>query len=123
MAAKDARVEELKLKMNRLELLFEGFKFENQEQQLLIIALQQQINQRTNSIGSIHYSSHYSKPVIIPGSITFIATASEMPQNCNDLNTIGHTTGIHLVMGPKQIEIVYCDFTKLPSDSGIIYDT
>ena len=119
IASKDPRVDELEFKTNRLELKIEEFKFENQKQQLLVVALQQQINQRANSTDS----SYYSKPVVIPGSIKSVAAASEMPKNCNDLNAIGHTTGIHLVMGTKQIETVYCDFTKLPSDLGIIYDT
>jgi hypothetical protein len=38
---------------------------------------------------------------------------------CEDLWLIGHTlNGLYSVMGAKMVENIYCDFTKLPSDSG-----
>jgi hypothetical protein len=41
------------------------------------------------------------------------------PTSCEDLLLIGHTlNGFYSVKGTKMIESVYCDFTKLPSDSG-----
>ena len=43
-----------------------------------------------------------------------------MPKSCEDLWRIGHTlSGLYSVMGLEMIESVYCDFTKLPGDSGI----
>ena len=44
---------------------------------------------------------------------------SGMPKSCVDLWRIGHSlSGLYSVMGTKQVESVYCDFTKLPTDSG-----
>ena len=44
---------------------------------------------------------------------------SGMPNSCADLWRIGHSlSGLYSVMGTKQVESVYCDFTKLPTDSG-----
>ncbi len=45
---------------------------------------------------------------------------SGMPKSCKDLWQIGHTlSGLYSVKGAKQIESVYCDFTKLSEDVGI----
>ena len=42
-----------------------------------------------------------------------------MPMSCKDLWLLGHTkSGLYSVMGTKQIESVYCDYTKLTTDSG-----
>ena len=42
-----------------------------------------------------------------------------IPKSCSDLWLFGHTlSGLYSVMGGKQVESVYCDFTKIPSDSG-----
>jgi hypothetical protein len=42
-----------------------------------------------------------------------------MPRSCGDLWRIGHTlSGLYSIMGPKMVESVYCDFTKLPNDAG-----
>ena len=44
---------------------------------------------------------------------------SGRPKSCVDLWQIGHTlSGLYSVMGDKQIESVFCDFTKIPTDSG-----
>ena len=44
---------------------------------------------------------------------------SGMPKSCADLWRIGHSlSGLYSIMGEKQIESAYCDFTKLPADSG-----
>ena len=45
--------------------------------------------------------------------------AASMPTSCVDLRVIGHAlSGFYTVMGTKQVESVFCDFTKLPSDLG-----
>jgi hypothetical protein len=42
-----------------------------------------------------------------------------MPKSCEDLWKIGHTlSGLYSVMGSQMIESLYCDFNKLPGDSG-----
>ena len=42
-----------------------------------------------------------------------------MLKSCTDLWRIGHTlNGLYSVMEAKRVESVYCDFTKLPTDSG-----
>ena len=44
---------------------------------------------------------------------------SGMPKSCADLWRIGHSlSGLYSVMGTKQVASVYCDFSKLPIDSG-----
>ena len=44
------------------------------------------------------------------------------PISCADLWRIGHSlSGLYSVMGEKQVDSVYCDFTKLPTDSGTSY--
>ena len=43
-----------------------------------------------------------------------------MPKSCADMWRIGHTlSGLYSVMGAIQVESVYCDFNKLPTDSGM----
>ncbi len=43
-----------------------------------------------------------------------------IPKSCQDLWRIGYTlSGMYNVMGTTMVESVYCDFTKLPNDSGI----
>ena len=45
---------------------------------------------------------------------------SGMPKSCADLWRIGHSlSGLYSVMGTKRVESVYCDFTKLSTNSGI----
>ena len=42
-----------------------------------------------------------------------------LPASCEDLWLIGHTlNGLYSVMEGELVKSVYCDFTKLPSDSG-----
>ncbi|EFX87243.1 hypothetical protein DAPPUDRAFT_97326 [Daphnia pulex] len=44
---------------------------------------------------------------------------SGMPSSCTDLWRTGHTlSGLYSVLGTAMVESVYCDFAKLPSDSG-----
>ena len=48
---------------------------------------------------------------------------SGMPKSCADLWRIGHSvSGLYSVMGAKQVESVYCDFTKLPTESGTVQE-
>lgn len=43
-----------------------------------------------------------------------------IPKSCQDLWRIGYTlSGMYNVMGTTMVESVYCDFTKMPNDSGI----
>ena len=42
-----------------------------------------------------------------------------IPKSFADLWRIGHTfSGFYSVIGEEKVESVYCDFTKLPTDSG-----
>ena len=44
-----------------------------------------------------------------------------MPSSCEDLWRMGHTlSGLYSVVGSSMIESVYCDFAKLPNDSGYL---
>ncbi|EFX82829.1 hypothetical protein DAPPUDRAFT_316370 [Daphnia pulex] len=53
--------------------------------------------------------------LVCTGSVTF----SGLPKSCQDLWLIGHTlNGFYSVMGSTMMESVYCDFTKLPDDTG-----
>ena len=49
---------------------------------------------------------------------TAVAAAAGMPKSCEDLRYLGHTA--NGLMGTKQVETVYCDFTALPSDPSKI---
>ena len=52
---------------------------------------------------------------------TAVAAAAGMPKSCEDLRYLGHAaSGLYLIMGTKQVETVYCDFTALPSDPSKI---
>jgi len=43
----------------------------------------------------------------------------KMPESCDDLWKIGHTlNGFYDVKGEKEVRSVYCDFTKIPGDTG-----
>ena len=43
-----------------------------------------------------------------------------MPTSCEDLWRIGHTlSGLYSVKGVQMVESTYCDFTKLPSETGV----
>jgi hypothetical protein len=42
-----------------------------------------------------------------------------MPKSCEDIWRIGHTLrGLYSVIGNQMVESVYCDFNKLPGESG-----
>ncbi|XP_045032878.1 uncharacterized protein LOC116927071 isoform X2 [Daphnia magna] len=50
------------------------------------------------------------------------SSIGEMPGSCADLRQIGHVkSGLHLVMGEKGVESVYCDFTLEEKDKWIGY--
>lgn len=45
------------------------------------------------------------------------SSIGRMPKTCKDLHEIGHKkSGFYSVMGNKQVESVYCDFTKQTND-------
>jgi hypothetical protein len=53
------------------------------------------------------------------GRLVCTLTFSGLPKSCQDLRLIGHTlNGFYSVMGSAKMESVYCDFTKLPDDTG-----
>ena len=108
---KDARLTELELKIKELNA-------ENQQQQQEIVALQHQINEHpANPLHSIKFTI---PPSSADSNKKTAVDATGMPKSCEDLSQIGHTlSGLYSVMGAKQVESVYCDFTKLPTDSGI----
>ena len=108
LAAKDARLEALELKVEEL-------KAENQQQKLWTGALQQQIDKLTaNSIPSSVYTSS-----IIEHQLKSVA-ATGIPKSCADLRYMGHSAnGLYLIMGTDKVETVYCDFTALPSDPSM----
>ena len=42
-----------------------------------------------------------------------------IPKSCANLKGTGHTSsGLYSIMGTSKVESVFCDFTKLPNDSG-----
>jgi hypothetical protein len=44
-----------------------------------------------------------------------------LPSSCEDLWRMGHIfSGFHTVMGDKNLDIVYCDFTKSPDQQSKI---
>ncbi|KAI9563558.1 C1qdc1 protein [Daphnia sinensis] len=47
-------------------------------------------------------------------------TIDKIPSSCIDLKNVGNTrSGLYSIMGIHQVETVYCDFTKDPSDPSI----
>lgn len=52
---------------------------------------------------------------------TAASSIGKIPVSCGDLHQIGHKkSGLYSVMGSKQVENVYCDFTKPTGDAGKI---
>ena len=48
-----------------------------------------------------------------------LATVKGVPSSCADLWRNGLTvSGLYSIKGLRQIEKVYCDFSKMPSDPG-----
>ena len=117
LAAKDGsftfertRLEELESKVALLEGTV-------QQQQSIIVALQNQINERP---ANSHLSQFDIHPSSDGGNRTAVA-ATGMPQSCADLQYMGHAaSGLYLIMGTDKVETVYCDFTALPSDPSKI---
>ncbi|XP_046447850.1 uncharacterized protein LOC124196719 isoform X2 [Daphnia pulex] len=51
---------------------------------------------------------------------TAASSIGKIPVSCGDLHQIGHKkSGLYSVMGSKQVENVYCDFTKPTGDAGL----
>ncbi|KZS14837.1 Contactin associated protein 1-like protein [Daphnia magna] len=47
------------------------------------------------------------------------AKSAGIPTSCEDLWRIGHSlNGLYSIKGPAMMEIIFCDFTKLPGDAG-----
>ena len=89
-------------------------------------------NEQQQSVIKLPYSSKSPKKqiqLIVPNQFLVVSTventipdlkpvvATGIPKSCADLRYMGHTSnGLYLIMGTKQVETVYCDFTVLPSD-------
>jgi hypothetical protein len=44
-----------------------------------------------------------------------------MPTSCVELWQIGHVlSGLYLIKGVSQVETVYCDFSKMSTDAGLL---
>ena len=104
MKEKDARLDELELKVK--------------QQEEKIITLQQQIDERpANSLRSKYAPTLNS----VDGNDKTPAAATGMPQSCADLISMGHTAnGLYLIMGTEQVETVYCNLSAIPSDPSTI---
>ena len=94
----------LKTKITKLEMELVKLKSKAQRQESLIDELSDELLQSKRQINKNN----------------FALTGNGMPTSCKDLSMIGHTlNGLYSVMGvKKQVESVYCDFTKTPSDSS-----
>jgi hypothetical protein len=58
---------------------------------------------------------HSLKP---PGQVDGTAIA-KLPTSCGDVKKMGYTlSGFFFIKGPKMMESVYCNFTKLSTDAG-----
>lgn len=50
-----------------------------------------------------------------------VEVAAPMPTSCRDLRRLGHAVnGFYSVLASTMIETIFCDFAKLPDDSGTI---
>ena len=98
MQEKDAKMQE---KMAELEAKV-------QKQDSLLISLLREKNEHITAV-DFDFAPINQSTVAING----------LPSSCADLKMIGHIwSGIYSVMGSAMMESVYCDFTKLPSDTG-----
>jgi hypothetical protein len=53
-----------------------------------------------------------------PGQVDGTAIA-KLPTSCGDVKKMGYTlSGFFFIKGPKMMESVYCNFTKLSTDAG-----
>ena len=54
-------------------------------------------------------------------AVTTATPISKMPYSCGDLQQMGHaSSGLYSILGAKQIETVYCDFTQPINAQGIM---
>ena len=107
MAAKEARLEALELKV--------------EQQQEMIAALQKKKNneRQANSIDSKSIPSVVDGNNRNPDKLVH-PVAATMPKSCADLSFMRHTlNGFYLIMGSTQIETVFCDFSTIPSDPSM----
>ena len=117
LAAKDASFTFERTRLEELESKVTLLKGTVQQQQSIIVALQNQINERP---ANSHLSQFDIHPSSDGGNRTAVA-ATGMPQSCADLQYMGHAaSGLYLIMGTDKVETVYCDFTALPSDPSKI---
>ncbi len=98
----EAKNVQLEIKIGKLEAKVE-------QQDSLLTSLLREKNERTAvATDSVPISNNQSAVAI-----------NGLPSSCGDLKMIGHIwSGIYSVMGLAKMESVYCDFTKLPSDTG-----
>ena len=106
LAAKEARLEALELKV--------------EQQQEMIAALQKKNNERpANSIYSKPIPSDVDGNERNPDNLVH-PVAATMPKSCADLSFMRHTlNGFYLIMGSTQVETVFCDFSTSPSDPSM----
>ena len=80
-----------------------------QQDSLISDLLREKIERTKTNTGSSPMGADQSAVAVING----------LPSSCGDLTVMGHTlNGFYSVMGSAMLESVYCDFSKLPSDSG-----
>ena len=100
LKAKDVQVRD---KVNELELENVQLRDKIAQQDSLLFDLLQEKNERT------------AEAAANPSAVAI----NGLPSSCDDLKIIGHTlNGFYSVVGSSMMESVYCDFSKLPSDSG-----
>ena len=105
LESKDAKMEE---KVTQLDAKNAQLEAKVQEQDSLLFDLLREKNERTGGADS-DFATINQSAVAING----------LPSSCGDLKMIGHIwNGIYSVMGSAMMESVYCDFSKLPSDTG-----
>jgi hypothetical protein len=96
--------------VKNLESKVTELKTKVEQQDSLLTYLLREKNERTAASGfdSLPISSNQSAIAI-----------NGLPSSCGDLKMIGHTlNGFYSVMGSSMMESVFCDFTKLPDDTG-----
>ncbi len=106
----ESEVSELKSKVTELELKDVEMRDKIAQQDSLLSDLLREKNERTASAN--HFDSMRS-------SNESAVAINGLPSSCSDLKMIGHTlNGFYSVAGSAMMESVYCDFNKLPSDTG-----
>ena len=111
----ESEVSELKSKVTELEAKDVQMQKKMTELELKDVEMRDKIAQQDSLLSDLLIP----KSAPMRSNESAVASINGLPSSCSDLKIIGHTlNGFYSVAGSAMIESVYCDFSKLPSDTG-----